>query len=187
MNKQYVDNKYNIFVAIEHHKKENTFFAGFIQVKKDLKDNKIYGLTLGKSCRDNFTLDELNKFIRENVNFQVYSNRLDMIIASTPNFSFDNVEIIERHPYRIDNEDKLIDLYKIYQNKFNSGKSGIQIQQLGIGKGLYLDDVSKPVRLRIDYAEIKIQTFAIMFVIDEVLKNKARNLVRSVLLLNEDN
>jgi len=179
----YTNNSYNVFVSIEHHKIENRYFAGFMRVKKNLATNKITAITLGRTCNENYTFEEAKELFKSVVYDNPSSdNRIDLIISSIPSSRKD---IIYKHPYAIENENELIRLYKLYQNSIFKGKSSSRIQKIGMGKGLYLDDVSKPVRLRIDFNEIQITTIAIMFAIEEVLKSQTRNLINSILALNE--
>ena len=182
MSKNYTDNSYNIFIAIEHHKIENKYFVGVMRIKKNLTTNKITAITLGRTCGENYTLEEAKTLLDSIVYKNKQNNPMDIVISSIPT---ENKDIIYKHPYAIENENELIKLYKLYQNSIFKGKSNARIQKIGMGKGLYLDDVSKPVRLRIDFNEIQITTIAIMFAIEEVLKSQTRNLINSILALNE--
>jgi hypothetical protein len=169
----------DIFLIIESHKVQGKYFAGMVRISKSLKYNKVTRVVLGKTCNENYTLEEAKK---------MYLGALAMVKADKLTL-VTSVSILKhdyfRSPFDIKNEDELVKNYRIYQDSIQKGKSSLTPQKIGVGKGLYLDDLAKPVRLRIDFNDIKISTISIMFAIDVVLKNETQNLLRAIEVLNK--
>jgi hypothetical protein len=175
--------QFDVFVMIEHHKTQGKYFAGLLRISKSLEFNKITKVSIGATASENYSEREAKDLYNKAISSSSISKSDNLTLITSMN-------MLRRDyyasPFDIKDETDLINKYKQYQGKILQGKSTIKPQQLGLGKGIYLDDLSKPVKLRIDFNEIKISTIAIMFATDIVLKNETANLIESIRKFNEN-
>ena len=180
---QKLSDEYLVTYALQTHKNTDRYLLGNIKFTKDLKTNTIKEIVLGKTLTDKAVLKDVNFFLR-GVSQSKKLKDINFIITSVP-ISFKRSGVKFLTPYNLEDETELINLYMAYQSKikFNSaGNKSVRINSnLGLGRGVYLDDGVKPPRFRIDYNEIDILSIGIMLGLRYVLKTESRNVLRSLL------
>lgn len=146
-----------------------------IDISKDIDTNKVYRAIIPKGMlKENILIAEVKKLTQQL--YSKTSRKPDYVISTKKDF------LKTSYQYEIYNRSDEHELGTHYIENFEVLKNKVtSLQQVKNQEGLFLTDGdSTKARWKFDHTQLRMPTFAFMFSLDLVLKNKTDALIKSL-------
>lgn len=148
-----------------------TFCA--VDIAKDIDTNKIYKARIKKELlKENIIMDDVKKYIKK----LYYGRRPDYVISTQKNLLRDS------YHYDLYNRKDEHDLAMLYITNYGVLENkATSLQEVRNQEGLFLvDGDSQKASWKFDHSQLRMPTFAFMFSLDLVSKNRTGALIKSL-------
>lgn len=162
--------KYRVLCVLLNTNSTDRYTFCVVDIVKDIGNNKILKARIPKGLlKESIIMDDVKKFTR-----QLFTRaKPDYVISTQRKF------LSESHTYDLYGNKNEHELAKHYIDNFEKLENrSSSLQQVTGGEGLFLvDSDSQKSSWKFDYGSLRMATFAFMFSIDLVLKNRISELL----------